>query len=373
MDSCYGDVPLDEGIRSRCIDGVNGLSMHILEAGYRSPDQPLVLLLHGFPELAFSWRKLMPLIAARGYHVIAPDLRGYGVTTGWDGDYDGDLASFRLSSLVRDILALLAALGHQRVAAVVGHDFGSPLAAWCALLHPHIFGCVALLSAPFPGPPRPGRDPWPHIDAALSALQPPRRHYQRYYATRDANPDMRTSAQGLSTFLRAYFHCKSHDWPNNRPHALKSWRAEDLAVLPRYYVMDLEKGMAATAADMAPSPEEIERCTWLTDAELQVYVTEFGRTGFQGALNWYRNTFDAASVAELAAFHGRRIEVPACFIAGRSDWGTYQTPGALEAMTSACASYAGPYFIEEAGHWVAQEQPRRLDATLGEFLTREAH
>ena len=373
MDSCYGDVPLDEGIRSRCIDGVNGLSMHILEAGYRSPDQPLVLLLHGFPELAFSWRKLMPLIAARGYHVIAPDLRGYGCTTGWDGDYDGDLASFRLSRLVRDILALLAALGHQRVAAVVGHDFGSPLAAWCALLHPHIFGCVALLSAPFPGPPRPGRDPWPHIDAALSALQPPRRHYQRYYATRDANPDMRTSAQGLSTFLRAYFHCKSHDWPNNRPHALKSWRAEDLAVLPRYYVMDLEKGMAATAADMAPSPEEIERCTWLTDAELQVYVTEFGRTGFQGALNWYRNTFDAASVAELAAFHGRRIEVPACFIAGRSDWGTYQTPGALEAMTSACASYAGPYFIEEAGHWVAQEQPRRLDATLGEFLTPEAH
>jgi pimeloyl-ACP methyl ester carboxylesterase len=373
MDSCYGDVPLDEGIRSRCIDGVNGLSMHILEAGYRSPDQPLVLLLHGFPELAFSWRKLMPLIAARGYHVIAPDLRGYGVTTGWDGDYDGDLASFRLSRLVRDVLALRAALGHQRVGAVVGHDFGSPLAAWCALLHPHIFGCVALLSAPFPGPPRPGRDPWPHIDAALSALQPPRKHYQRYYATRDANPDMHTSAQGLSTFLRAYFHCKSHDWPNNRPHALKSWRAEDLAVLPRYYVMDLEKGMAATAADMAPSPEEIERCTWLTDAELQVYVTEFGRTGFQGALNWYRNIFDAASVAELAAFHGRRIEVPACFIAGRSDWGTYQTPGALEAMTSACASYAGPYFIEEAGHWVAQEQPRRLDATLGEFLTREAH
>ena len=136
MESCYGDVPMDEGTRSRRIDGVNGLSMHILEAGYRPPDQPLVLLLHGFPELAFSWRKLMPLIAARGYHVIAPDQRGYGATTGGDADYDGDLASFRLSSLVRDILALLAALQHQRVAAVVGHDFGSPVAAWCALLHP---------------------------------------------------------------------------------------------------------------------------------------------------------------------------------------------------------------------------------------------
>src|SRR6516225_10728889 len=132
MESCYGDVPLDVGIRSRRIDGVNGLSMHVLEAGYRPPDRPLVLLLHGFPELAFSWRKLMPLIAARGYHVVAPDQRGYGATTGWDADYDGELASFRLSNLVRDILALLAALQHQRVAAIVGHDFGSPVAAMCA-------------------------------------------------------------------------------------------------------------------------------------------------------------------------------------------------------------------------------------------------
>jgi pimeloyl-ACP methyl ester carboxylesterase len=154
MESCYGDVPLDVGIRSRRIDGVNGLSMHVLEAGYRPRDQPLVLLLHGFPELAFSWRKLMPLMAARGYQVIAPDQRGYGATTGWDADYDGDLASFRLSHLVRDILALLAALQRQRVAAVVGHDFGSPVAAWCALLHPDLFRCVALLSAPFAGPDR---------------------------------------------------------------------------------------------------------------------------------------------------------------------------------------------------------------------------
>ncbi|HUB55334.1 MAG TPA: alpha/beta hydrolase [Mycobacterium sp.] len=372
METCYGDVPLDAAIRSRRIDGVNGLSMHILEAGHQHPDQPLALLLHGFPELAFSWRKLMPLIAARGYHVIAPDQRGYGATTGWDADYDGDLAPFRLSRLVGDILALLATFPHRRVAAVVGHDFGSPVAAWCALLHPDIFGCVALLSAPFPGPPRPRPDPWPEIDAALAALQPPRKHYQRYYTTREANADMHDSAQGLGAFLRAYFHSKSHDWPHNRPHALKSWRAGDLATMPRYYVMDLDKGMAATVADMAPSSEEVERCTWLTDAELDVYVREFGRTGFQGALNWYRNTFDAAAVAELEAYNGRRIEVPACFIAGRSDWGSYQSPGALEAMSPACASFEGPHFIEEAGHWVQQEQPQRLDATLGQFLALHA-
>ena len=115
--------------------------------------------------------------------------------------------------------------------------------------------------------------------------------------------------------------------------------------MPRYYVMDLDnKGISATAAGMAPSPEEVERCTWLTDAELQVYVREFGRTGFQGALNWYRNIFDAAAVAELRAFNGHRIEVPACFIAGRSDWGTYQSPGALEAMTLGMRLLRRPVF-----------------------------
>jgi pimeloyl-ACP methyl ester carboxylesterase len=208
------------------------------------------------------------------------------------------------------------------------------------------------------------------IDAALAALDPPRKHYQRYYATREANAEMYASARGLSAFLRAYFHCKSHDWPHDRPHILKSWRAEDLAALPRYYVMDLDKDMAAAMADVWRSPEQVEACAWLTDAELEVYVREFGRTGCQGALNWYRNSFDAGAVAELEAFNGRRIEVPACFIAGRSDWGTYQSPGAHEAMPSACASFDGPCFIEQAGHWLQQEQPQRLDAVLGEFLAR---
>src|SRR5882724_7460628 len=96
----------------------------------------LLLLLHGFPELGYSWRKVMPALAAAGYHVIAPDQRGYGRTTGWHGDYDGDLASFRLLNLVRDALGLVAALGYRSVEAVVGHDFGSSVAAWCALVRP---------------------------------------------------------------------------------------------------------------------------------------------------------------------------------------------------------------------------------------------
>ena len=147
------DIPLPPTIRSRFVENINGLRMHVLEAGFETHGRPCLLLLHGFPELAFSWRKVMPELAAAGYHVIAPDQRGYGRTTGWDADYDGDLNSFRLLNLVRDALGLVSAFGYRSVDAVVGHDFGSSVAAWCALVRPDVFRSVALMSAPFAGPP----------------------------------------------------------------------------------------------------------------------------------------------------------------------------------------------------------------------------
>src|SRR6201996_6974176 len=147
------DVPLPPSIRARYVDGINGLRMHVLEAGFETPGRPCLLLLHGFPELAFSWRKVMPALAAAGYHVIAPDQRGYGRTTGWDARYDGDLAPFRFPNLVRDALGLVSAFGYKHVDAVIGHDFGSPVAAWCALMRPDVFRAVVMMSAPFSGPP----------------------------------------------------------------------------------------------------------------------------------------------------------------------------------------------------------------------------
>src|SRR5579862_8983288 len=146
-------LPLPSGIRSRLIPNVNGLTMHVLEAGFEAPGRPCLLLLHGFPELAYSWRKVMLPLAEAGFHVVAPDQRGYGRTTGWSGDYDADLRPFRLLNAVRDALGLVAALGHRSVAAVVGHDFGASVAAWCALVRPDIFRSLALMSAPFAGPP----------------------------------------------------------------------------------------------------------------------------------------------------------------------------------------------------------------------------
>ena len=106
----YGHSTLASGIRSRMIAGVNGLSVHILEAGHETPGRRAVLLLHGFPELAYSWRKVMLPLAAAGYHVIAPDQRGYGRTTGWDGSYDADGDPFRILNMVRDATGLVHAL-----------------------------------------------------------------------------------------------------------------------------------------------------------------------------------------------------------------------------------------------------------------------
>ncbi|MGE3508835.1 MAG: alpha/beta fold hydrolase, partial [Vicinamibacterales bacterium] len=128
------------------VDGVNGLRVHVLEAGAAGADHPCVLLLHGFPELAYSWRKIMGPLAAAGYHVIAPDLRGYGRTTGWDDRYDTDLRPFGLLNYVRDALALVSAFGYRSVAAVVGHDFGSVVAPWCPLVRPDVFRTVVLMS-----------------------------------------------------------------------------------------------------------------------------------------------------------------------------------------------------------------------------------
>jgi pimeloyl-ACP methyl ester carboxylesterase len=373
------DIPLPAGIRSRFVEGINGLCLHVLEAGYETRGRPCVLLLHGFPELAFSWRKVMPALAQAGYHVIAPDQRGYGRSTGWDADYDGDLNSFRLLNLVRDALGLVSAFGYAHVDAVVGHDFGSSVAAWCALVRPDVFRSVALMSAPFAGPPS---LPFGTADAPqaaktvdpvhreLAALPRPRKHYQWYYSTREANADMQLAPQGVHDFLRGYYHHKSADWKANQPYPLQSWTADELAKLPTYYVMDLACTMAETVAAEMPSAAEIAANTWLPDRELSFYSAEYARTGFQGGLQWYRCGTSGAFTAELQTWSGRSIDVPSCFISGKQDWGTYQRPGVFEAMqASACSRMLGCHLVDGAGHWVQQEQPAEVSRLLLAFLS----
>ncbi len=366
-------LPLPDGIRSRQVDNGNGLSVHFLEAGFETPGRQCVLLLHGFPELAYSWRKVMLPLAQAGYHVVAPDQRGYGRTTGSQLGYDAPLDEFRMLNLVRDAIGLLGVLGRSSAAAVFGHDFGSPVAAWCALVRPDVFRAVGLMSAPFAGPPPLKSDTGERTRTlleGLAALQPPRQHYGWYYSTPEADAHMRQAPQGLHAFLRAYYHHKSADWPENKPHPLAAMSASELATLPTYYVMRADRTMAETVAPEMPAPEQIAACEWLPEDELAVYAAEYARTGFQGGLQWYRCATSGRFVGEMQTWAGRTIDVPSCFIAGRSDWGVYQRPGDFEAMQySACTDMRGVHLVEGAGHWVQQEQSGETARLLLSFLS----
>ena len=376
----YPDAWLPDGIRSRFVENINGLRIHLLEAGHEPGNQPVLVLLHGFPELAYSWREIMLPLANSGFHVIAPDLRGYGRTTGWSSDYETDLTPFRMLNKVRDVMGLIYADGYDRVACVIGHDFGSPLAAWCAVTRPDVFRSVVLMSAPFTGTPTIPTNTIgnprtaisePNIYDELENLPRPRKHYQRYYQTRDANQNMWKAEQGLSNFIRAYYHFKSADWAGNKPRPLAERSATEWAKMPTYYIMDLADGMAETVASVMPSTEVVAGNSWLTDSELSVYVNEFGRTGFQGGLNSYRMGATGIGAAELQLYAGKTIDQPSLFISGASDWGTYQNPGALDRMQyTACTDMRGVHIVEGAGHWVQQEQPQITAELILEFLKR---
>ena len=378
----YGNGTIPAGIRSRHISNVNGMTVHILEAGYETPGRPAVLLLHGFPELAYSWRKVMPALAAAGYHVIAPDQRGYGRTLGWDDAFDADPDPFRILNMTRDAIGLVYALGHRSVAMLVGHDAGAPVAAWAALIRPDIFRSVTIMSSPFEGvlslpfdtangAPQPRPNPTDdELDSELAKLNPPRKYYQNYQRKPGASDNMLHAPQGLHAFFRAYYFYKSADYKGNNPHPLKARTAAEMAEIPTYYVMEKDKGMAETVAPFMPPPSYIAECKWLTEAEVAVYAAEYGRTGFDGALQGYRvrRGSNPKSIAEMHTFSGRTIDVPCQYIAGKSDWGTYQTPGAIEKMrTTACTKMVGFHLVDGAGHWVQQEQPKQVGDLLVQF------
>jgi pimeloyl-ACP methyl ester carboxylesterase len=321
-------------------------------------------------------------LASAGYHVIAPDVRGYGRTTGMDTGYDADLAAYRSLNQVRDALGLVSAFGYRSVAGVIGHDQGSPLAGWCAVVRPDVFRSVVMMSAPFGGPPAlpfdtvdtaetaaaAGAPPPDRIYEELAALAPPRKHYQRYYTTREANDNMWHAPQGVHAFLRAYYHMKSADWAANKPVPLAARTAVEWAKLPRYYVMDLDKGMAQQVAPEMPTAAQIAANQWLPDAELKVYSEEYGRTGFQGGLQGYRTGSSGRFTAEQQLFAGRTIDQPSMFIGGKSDWGVYQNPGGLERMQRVCTRMTGVHLVDGAGHWVQQEQPEAVSQLLIQFL-----
>lgn len=375
-------LPLPTGLQERQVtSSASDLSYHIIESGFKG--NPLIILLHGFPELAYSWRKVMPTLATTGFYVVAFDQRGYGRTTGWDvSSFESvDLRTFAPTNLVRDVIVLVQRLGFHKVECIIGHDFGCVPASLAALSRPDIFRNVVLLGHPFVGSPTLPFDIAPEeeevpakhdLHEELRQLDPPRKHYRWYYSTAEANKEM-APKEGLFEFLRGYFHLKSAD-AHNDPSPIKDLTAKELAILPHYYVMPLELGMRDTVAQNM-TQEEIEKMRensprWFPDAELDIYVNEFGRTGFQGGLNWYRVMTDPDLQRDVDIFVGKKIEVPLLYITGTKDWLVYQQPDSIEKMKGACSNFRGVMWVEAAGHWVQQEQPETVAEQILGFLDK---
>ncbi|KAK3987471.1 Alpha/Beta hydrolase protein [Cladorrhinum sp. PSN332] len=371
-------LPLPDDITEGYIDCTSscGLNFHILKSG--NPDDPLVLFTHGYPELAYSWRKILPSVAKAGYFCVAPDQRGYGRTTGWTQTTysETDLTEYTLTNLVRDLVCLVHALGYKQVHSIVGHDFGAVTSASAALIRPDMFKSTIQMSHPYHPPPSlPPTSPKGDIQADLLALNPPRKHYKWYHSSPSAASDYASPPQGLESFLRGYFHLKSADWAANNPHKLNSWTAEELAKMPEYYVMRSDKDMPITVQENMSNQDATKTEAWLSREDLAVYCAEWGRTGFQAALNWYRAQSGQGGLkvtGDMNLFSGRRIEVPVVFISGEKDWGNYQTPGGLEGYEDGERVKEGMFrgfkFVEGAGHWVQQERPEEVAREVVNFL-----
>lgn len=395
-------LPLPSGVSSRSIS-TSDLTFHVLEAGSTpARDRPLIVLLHGFPELAYSWRRVLPQLAAAGFYAVAPDQRGFGRTVGWDTrKYEEvDLQSFSLSNLVRDVVVLVHALGYRSVQCVAGHDCGAISAAMCALMRPDLFRSVVLMSHPFNGSPSlpfntanednaeqqaaaasQGGGGGAEGSAAASGIHEAlarhgRKHYKWYYSTVEADSDMSSLGRNeLHRFLRGYFHLKSGSWPGNQPRQLRGWSAEEIVQMPSYYIMPLDATMPqAVQKDMAHEPTKgLSSHSWLPEDELAVYAAEYARTGFQGGLNWYRVRTAAHGryTRDFDLFAGKTIECPCAFVSGKQDWGIYQEPGALEKMTNG-VSCSDLRLLDGVGHWVPQESPDAVVKTIIELTSGQA-
>ncbi len=308
----------------------NGIRMHIAEQG----EGPLVILCHGFPELSYSWRHQLPALAAAGFHVVAPDQRGYGQT-----DRPEPIAAYDIFQLTGDIVGLVHALGEER-AVIVGHDWGAPVAWHCALLRPDVFHALGLLSVPF----RPR--PWEGIrpTEAMKAMVGEQEFYQLYFqepgkAEKELEEDVRKT-------MLMFLYSASGDPPPGR-----RWR--------------FLFGKDERFIDSGFLPESLP--SWLTEQDLDVFTTEFERTGFRGGLNWYRNI---DRLWELTPFlNGVKIRQPTLFVAGELDGVITMYREAFDSLEASIPNLQKKVLIPGAGHWIQQERPKEVNELLVEFLS----
>ena len=313
---------------------VNGLAMQIAEQG----EGPLVLLCHGFPETSYAWRHQLPALAAAGYHAVAPDMRGYGGTARPAG-----IDQYNLLQLVGDQLGLLDALGAGQ-AVVVGNDWGATVAWHAALLRPDRFRAVVALSVPMMGqPPVAPTTLFPQTDEALL--------YTLYFqepgrAEAELERDVR---QSLRKILGAAAGEAGPRQPGDGT--------------PNPFGM-----VSRQAGLLAPLPDPKTLPSWLTEADLDVYVAAFTATGFAGGLNYYRNLDRNREL--LLAFQGLPVAMPALFLIGQRDVGL-SIPGMREIiadMPRLVPQLRPTVELADAGHWLQQERPTEVNEALLAFL-----
>jgi pimeloyl-ACP methyl ester carboxylesterase len=284
----------------------NGIELNVLEDGAG----PLVVLCHGFPELAYSWRHQIPALAGAGFRVFAPDMRGFGRSS-----TPSEIEAYDVVTLCADMTGLLDALGEQS-AIFVGHDWGANVVWQLALQQPQRVRAVAGLSVPF----------IPRAPAAPIPIM--RRHLgEDFYIVWFQQPGVADAA--LAQDVRRTL-TTSRQWT-------AQWAQEE--------------------ARRGPPP-------WLSEQELNVYVEAFERTGFTGGLNWYRNIDRNWELSE--PFAERRIEQPAMFLTGELDPVRNFMPA--EAMSGWVTDLRAEIVVEGAGHWVQQQAPEQVNAALLEFL-----
>jgi len=304
----------------------NGISMHIAEAG----SGPLVLMIHGFPELWYSYRHQIPALAEAGYHAVAIDVRGYGRS-----DAPRAIDAYSMKNMTADVAGVLDALGED-TAVVVGHDWGSPIAWNSAVLYPERFRAVIGMSVPyFPRPPAP---PTRLFKQAFGDTF----FYILYFqepgvAEAELEADVRRS---MSLFLYA----ASGDAPQER----SNW------VKPR----------TATFLEGMPAMESLP--PWLTSDDLDYFVSEFERTGFRGGLNRYRNM--DRDWEELPQLDGAKVTQPAQFIYGDRDGVIAMNPAGPELMKQNVPNLRSIVKLPGAGHWTQQERPDEVNAAMIAFL-----
>lgn len=305
----------------------NGVQLRVTEAGERGA--PVVILAHGFPELAYSWRHQIPVLAEAGYHVLAPDQRGYGGSSRPEAIEDYDI-----HQLTADLVGLLDDIGAER-AVWIGHDWGAAVVWNAPLLHPDRVAAVAALSVP--AVPRSKSAPTQAWRKAFGE-----RFFYILYFQEPGVADAELNADPARTMRRMMGGLRTSGDP------LTASRM--VAPGPEGFI------------DRLPEPETLP--DWLSQEELDHYIAEFARTGFTGGLNWYRN-FDRnwETTPELA---DAKITVPALFIGGTAD-----PVLTFTRADRASQLITGPYrqvMIDDAGHWLQQERPHAVNETLLDFL-----